>query len=386
MPAHSEGPLSAIRVLDLTRVIMGPFATQILADQGADVIVVETEDGDINREMGSGRHPQLTGTSLNLLRNKRSVCLDLKTPEGRTGLRILAATCDVMVTTLRPSAVARLGVTYEDLRAVRPDIVYCQAQGFPLDSPRSDDPAYDDIIQAACGVSDIMQTVWGQPALVPTILADKVCGLVIAQAVTAALVHRERTGEGQHVEVPMMQAMTAFVLAEHGDGAILVPPESTPGYKRLLSPERRPHRSKDGWIHLFPYLPKHYAALFAEAGRPGAESDPRYATRRATLVNSDSLYREIRELAPTRTTDEWLRYCREVGIPATRVATLEDLVESLPIAEHPEVGQYRTLPATANMSRTPASLRRHAPLIGQHTDEILRESEALAHPSSPPAT
>ena len=320
-----------------------------------------------------GHHPQLTGSTLNLLRNKRSVELDLKTPDGRRHLEEIVRTCDVVVTTMRPSALAKLGVTYEDLSKVKPDVVYCQAQGFSLVGPRSDDPAYDDIIQAACGVSDIMEQVWGQPALIPTILADKVCGLMIAQAVTAALLHRERTGEGQHIEVPMYQAMSAFMLVEHGDGAILEPPVSPAGYRRVLSPERRPHRTKDGYVHIFPYLPKHYAALFSEAGMPDAEHDPRYADKRATLANSDSLYSDIRRIAPTRTTDEWLQYCRDAGIPATRVGSLQDLVDDLPIAYHEVVGDYRTTPMTANFSRTPATVRRGAPTIGQHTAEVLGE-------------
>jgi len=375
-PTEAPGPLAGVRVLDLTRTIMGPFATRILADQGADVILVEAEEGDVNRVMGAGNHPELTGTTLNLLRNKRSAVLDLKTEQGRRDIARIVRTCDVVVTTMRPSALAKLGVTYQDIRELRPDIVYCQAQGFPLDGERADDPAYDDIIQAACGVSDIMEQVFGQPALIPTILADKVCGLAIAQAVSVALFHRERTGEGQHIEVPMKQAMAAFMLAEHGDGAVLEPPVSPPGYRRILSPERRPHRTSDGYIHLFPYLPKHYAALFSEAGFPDAESDPRYADKRATLVNSDSLYRDIRLIAPSRTTDEWLDYCKQAGIPATRVATLQDLVDELPMAEHPVAGRYRTTPMTANFSRTPNSIRLGAPLIGQHTAEVLAEVEA----------
>jgi crotonobetainyl-CoA:carnitine CoA-transferase CaiB-like acyl-CoA transferase len=382
-PSSDAGPLAGVRVLDLTRVIMGPFATRILGDQGADVILVEADDGDVNRVMGAGNHPELTGSTLNLLRNKRSVELDLKTPEGRRHLEEIVRTCDVVVTTMRPSALVKLGVTYEDLSRVRPDVVYCQAQGFSLSGPRADDPAYDDIIQAACGVSDIMEQVWGQPALVPTILADKVCGLMIAQAVTAALFHRERTGEGQHIEVPMYQAMSAFLLVEHGDGAILEPPVSPPGYRRVLSPERRPHPTKDGWVHIFPYLPKHYAALFSEAGMSNAEHDPRYANKRATLLNSDSLYRDIRRIAPTRTTDEWLQYCQKAGIPATRVGTLQDLVDELPVVHHEVVGAYRITPMTANFSRTPGTVRGGAPTIGQHTDEVLEEVSSTAGGRSP---
>lgn len=382
-----DGPLSGIRILDLTRVVMGPLATQILADQGADVIVVEASEGDTNRVMGPGPHPELSGIALNLLRNKRSVELDLKSEQGRATVRRLIESCDVVVSTMRPLALERLGLDYTSVAAITPDIVYCQAQGFPLSSSRADEPAYDDIIQAASGVSDMMERVWGVPALLPTVFADKVCGLVMAQAISAALLHRERTGSGQHVEVPMQQAMSAFMLAEHGSGAISEPPRQegekpSAGYPRVLSPERRPHRSRDGQVHLFPYLPKHYATLFADAGIAGAADDPRYADQRTTLINSDSLYRDLRSIAGSRTTQEWLDYCRAAGIPATAVATLQELVDALPMAEHPAAGPYRVLPQMSNFSATPGGLRRAAPLIGQHTHEVLAELDGAGTPGS----
>jgi crotonobetainyl-CoA:carnitine CoA-transferase CaiB-like acyl-CoA transferase len=381
-PAQPAGPLAGIRVLDLTRVIMGPLATQILADQGADVILVEAEGGDTNRVMGPGPHAELSGIALNLLRNKRSIDLDLRSAEGRDVVHRLVATCDVVVSTMRPQVLVRLGLDYPTLSAVRSDIVYCQAQGFPLDGPQADEPAYDDIIQAASGVSDMIERVWGQPALLPTIFTDKVCGLVIAQAVTAALFHRQRTGQGQHIEVAMQEATSAFMLAEHGSGAIAEPPVAfdglpAAGYPRVLSAERRPHRTKDGLVHLFPYLPKHYAAIFAGVGRPGAENDPRYADRRAALRNSDSLYSDIRAIAPMRTTQEWLGYCRAAGIPATPVATLQDLVDPLPVVSHLAAGRYRLIPQMARFSATQGTLRRSAPLIGENTDEVLAELQAI---------
>jgi crotonobetainyl-CoA:carnitine CoA-transferase CaiB-like acyl-CoA transferase len=371
-----DGPLSGVRILDLTRVVMGPLATQILADQGADVIIVEAEGGDTNRVMGPGPHPELSGIALNLLRNKRSVALNLKSDAGMSAIRELIEDCDVVVATMRPLALERLGLDYASVAAIRPDVIYCQAQGFPLGSARADEPAYDDIIQAASGISDMMERVWGSPALLPTIFADKVCGVVMAQAITAALFSREKTGHGQHIEVPMQQAMSAFMLAEHGSGAISEPPQNVPGkpsagYPRVLSPERRPHRTKDGQVHLFPYLPKHYAAIFADAGIEGADTDPRYTDQRATLVNSDSLYRDIRSIAPMRTTEEWLEYCSAAGIPATAVATLQELVDALPLADHPAAGRYRVIPQMSNFSRTPGGLRRPAPLIGEHTAEVL---------------
>lgn len=376
--ADPTGPLTGIRVLDLTRVVMGPLATQILADQGADVILVEAPGGDTNRVMGPGPHPELSGIALNLLRNKRSIDIDLKSDEGREIIRQLVPQCDVVVATMRPQVLTRLGLDYKSLRELRPDLVYCQAQGFPLASSRSEEPAYDDIIQAASGVADMVERVTGTSSLLPTIFADKVCGLVIAQAISAALFHRERTGEGQHVEVPMQQATAAFMLAEHGSGAISEPPvhdEGRPaaGYPRVLSAERRPHPTLDGQVHLFPYLPRHYARLFSAAGIEGAESDPRYVDQRATLVHSDSLYRDVRRVGPTRTTAEWITFCRSEGIPATRVATLQDLVDDLDIVEHPAAGSYRLIPQMSNFSQTPGGVRRPAPLIGEHTGTVLEE-------------
>ncbi|MCO1655656.1 CaiB/BaiF CoA transferase family protein [Pseudonocardia humida] len=377
------GPLAGIRVLDLSRVVMGPLATQVLGDQGADVIMVEADGGDTNRVMGPGPHPQLSGVALNMLRNKRSVDVDLTTPEGVAIVHGIVRTCDVVVATMRPQALARLGLDYPALRAIRPDLVYCQAQGYPLAGSRAHEPAYDDIIQAATGVSDIIARVYGTAGLFPSIFADKVCGLVMAQAVTAALLHRERTGEGQHVEVAMVQAMSAFMLAEHGSGAIPEPPVTAPGhpaagYPRILTPERRPHPTRDGLVHMFPYRPVHYATLFAAAGRPDAADDPRYVDQRATIANAESLYRDVRAVCATRTTQEWLDFCHGVGIPATRVASLQDLVDELPLAEHPVTGRYRVIPAMANFSATPAAVRRPAPLIGEHTAEVTAEIAAAA--------
>lgn len=380
-----RGPLDGVRVLDLTRVVMGPLATQILADQGADVVLVEAPGGDTNRVMGPGPHDELSGIALNLLRNKRSINIDLKSDGGRRLIADLVPQCDVVVATMRPQVLKRLGLDYESLRELRPDLVYCQAQGFPLASERAEEPAYDDIIQAASGVADMVERVTGEPSLLPTIFADKVCGLVMAQVITAALFHRERTGEGQHVEVPMQQATAAFMLAEHGSGAIAEPPvhaagRPAAGYPRVLSPERRPHPTRDGLVHLFPYLPRHYARLFGAAGVEDAENDPRYVDQRVTLLNSDSLYRDVRAIGGTRTTEEWLAFCRAEGIPATRVATLQDLVDDLEVTTHPVAGAYRVIPQMANFSMTPGGLRRHAPLIGEHTDQVLAELLNAAEP------
>ncbi|WP_214327515.1 CaiB/BaiF CoA transferase family protein [Nonomuraea sediminis] len=374
MVVENPGSLEGIRVLDLTSVVMGPLATAILGDLGADVITVESRRGDINRFMGAGPHPHLSGVSLNLLRNKRNLDLDLKSETGREVLLRLAATCDVFVTNLRPGALARLGATYPDIALVRPDVIYCQAHGWPSDSDRADEPAYDDIIQAASGLADLAVRAGGEaPGLMPTIVADKVSGLTIVYAVLAALFHRERTGQGQRIEVPMVDVVSAFLLVEHGAGAIPQPPAAPPGYKRILTPERRPQRTRDGWINVLPYDREHYDTLFTVGGRPDLVGDPRYATGRDRIANSDFLYGRLREIIAGRTTAEWLEICNRHGIPAAAIGRLEDLVDALPEAEHPVAGRYKVIPPPIRFGRTPASVRRPAPLIGEHNREVLAE-------------
>lgn len=367
------GPLAGVRVLDLTSVIMGPLATQMLGDQGADVITVERHGTATARVMGAGPHPDLSGVALNLLRNKRNVLLDLQRPAGREAALRLAATCDVVVTNLRPGPLARLGLDYPDIRAVRSDVVFCRATGFPSDGPRAAEPAYDDIIQAASGLADTVRLVHGEPSFLPTLVADKVTGLLIAQAVTAALFHRERSGEGQEIEIPMIDAATAFTLVEHGAGAIPAEHPVAAGYPRILSTHRRPHPTKDGWVAILPYSQEHYEQFFAATGMLDDVDPAMYADGRTRLARSDVLYGYVRTATPQRTTAEWLELCRELAIPASEVATLDELVASLPLADHPVVGPYRQIPSPVRFGATPASVHRHAALPGADTRDVLGE-------------
>jgi crotonobetainyl-CoA:carnitine CoA-transferase CaiB-like acyl-CoA transferase len=367
------GPLAGTRILDLTSVVMGPYATQILGDLGADVILVEDRDGEPNRSMGPGNVPGLSGVSLNLLRNKRSVGLDLKQPEGRIAFLRLAAGCDVLVTNLRPGPLGRLRLTYEDVRAVRPDIVFCQAHGYRSDTDMANAPAFDDIIQSASGIGELFARQGHEPSLLPTLVADKVAGMTIAYSVLAALVHRAATGEGQHVEVPMLDVMQSFVLVEHGAGAIPEPPVDQAGYRRILTAERRPQRTADGWLNMLPYTLENYQALFRAGGREDLLDDPRVATREGRIGNSDSLYREVGAILLQRTTDEWLAFCEQEHIPATAAAVLDDIVGSLPLAEHPHAGRYHVIPPPVAFSATPASVRRPAPLPGEDGRAVLAE-------------
>jgi crotonobetainyl-CoA:carnitine CoA-transferase CaiB-like acyl-CoA transferase len=373
----SDGVLAGVRVLDLTSVVMGPLATQILGDLGADVISVESRDGDINRSMSSGSVRGLSGVSMNLLRNKRNVTIDISRQQGREALLRVAAGCDVFVTNLRSASLARAGLEYADVAGVRPDIVYCQANGFPSDSPQADDRAFDDIIQAASGVPDLMRLAGLPSALVPMLLADKVCGLVIAYAIIAALFHRERTGRGQRVEVPMIDAMRAFTLVEHGGSAICRPRRGPCGYPRILTPLRGASATMDGWIALQPHRQRQWNALVRAAGLEELVDDPRLSAR--SLWRDPGFgYATLSQVLATKTTAEWLAFCADHGIPAAAAASLDDVIESLPEARHPQAGMYKLIPPPVRFSETPASLRRPAPLQGQHTAEVLAEAGLTA--------
>jgi len=355
----------------MTSVIMGPLATQILGDQGADVITVERSGPATARVMGHGPDPELSGVALNLLRNKRNIVIDLQHPAGRDVLLQLAATCDVLVTNLRTGPLGRLGLAYSDVAQVRPDIVYCRSAGFASDSDRAAEPAYDDIIQAASGLADTARLVHGEPAFIPTLVADKVTGMYIAQAICAALFHRERTGEGQEIEIPMLDAARAFTLVEHGAGAIDAVNPTAAGYPRILSPARRPHPTKDGWVAILPYSFEHYVAFFAVTGLTNEVDQALYVDDRTRIQQSELLYGFVRRATPQRTTAEWLELCRELAIPASEVATLDQLVAELPIARHARTGPYRVIPSPVRFGRTPTSVHRDAALPGEHTAEVL---------------
>ncbi len=369
--SESGGPLAGVRVLDLTSVVMGPLATQILGDLGADVITAESRDGDINRTMSRGPARGLSGVSMNLLRNKRNVDIDIASPAGRDALLAIAASCDVFVTNLRPASLRRAGLDYDDVAAVRPDVVYCVANGFPADGPYADKPAFDDVIQAASGVHDLMGRAGLPPAFVPMLLADKVSGLVIAYAIIAALFHRERTGRGQRVEVPMIDAMRSFVLVEHGGAAISASGPS--GYPRILTPLRSAAATADGWIALQPHRDEHWNALVRAAGLDDLAGDQRL-TSRSLWREPGFGYTTLSRVLATKTTAEWLAFCADHGIPAAQAAGLDDIIATLPEAEHPLAGRYKQIPPPVRFSATPASVRRPAPQPGQHTREVLAEA------------
>ena len=376
------GPLAGVRVLELATVVLGPLACQLLGDQGADVVKVEPPGGDSNRQVGPMRSPDMGALFLNCNRNKRGIVLDLKHPQGREAALRLAARADVLVHNYRPAALARLRLSYEDVRAVNAGIVFCGTYGYGRSGPYRDRPAYDDSIQAAAGLAALTAYGGGEPRFVPTIVADKTTALAVVAAVNAALFHRARTGEGQELEVPMFETMVSFVMTEHLWGRTFEPAEGPAGYVRLLSRERRPLPTRDGHLSVLPYLDEHWRAFCRAAGRPDLLDDGRFTGLSSRLQNIDALYRTLAAEIVKRSTAEWLEVLGRAGVPATAVRSLEELFDDPHLVEtgfwrteeHPTDGTMRVPSPSARFSRTPADVRRLAPRLGEHTREVLREA------------
>jgi crotonobetainyl-CoA:carnitine CoA-transferase CaiB-like acyl-CoA transferase len=377
-----SGPLSGVRVVDCTTVVLGPWAAQQLGDLGADVVKVEPPEGDTTRQLGPMRNPDMGAFYLAVNRNKRSIVLDLKQDAARRVLLRLAAGADVLLHNYRPQAARRLGMAYETFRAVNPGLVYVGTYGFRAAGPYGDKPAYDDIIQAASGVASVQASIAGEPRYVPTIVADKTSSMTVLVAVLAALHHKARTGEGQEVEVPMFESMAAWIMVEHLYGETFVPAPETIGYKRILNRYRRPFRTKDGYLAILPYTDQNWRDFFVLAGRPDLLDDPRYRTLGSRLEHIETLYEELGKIATTRTNAEWLAELDRRNIPGMIVNSLESLLRDphlestgfWQVVEHPTEGTLRLPGIPAAYSRTPASIRRLPPRLGEHSVEILREA------------
>ncbi len=376
------GPLAGVRVIDMTNVVMGPFATHILADMGADVIKVEAPEGDILRAYQPARSPGMAGIFLHLNRNKRSVRLDLKRPAARAALDRLIAGADVFVHALRPKAIARLDYGYERVRTLREDIVYCGAYGFGRGGRYADKAAYDDLIQAGSGLAALQQAMHGAPGYLPTVICDKAAGQAIANAVLGALFHRAQGGGGQAVEVPMYETMVEFNMIEHMGGTSFEPIMAPTGFSRVLSANRKPYRTKDGFACILPYTDRNWRDFFLHIGRTDLADDPDVATleRRSAII--DRLYSEVAAAAPRHTTAEWVEICDRMSIPCMPMLSLDEMIDNPHLADvgffriedHPSEGAYRSMRAPANFSATPYALRRHAPRLGEHNAELLAEA------------
>jgi crotonobetainyl-CoA:carnitine CoA-transferase CaiB-like acyl-CoA transferase len=376
------GPLHGVRVVELTSVVLGPWACQILADMGADVIKVEPPGGDSNRQLGASRHPGMAALYLTCNRNKRSIVLDVKQPAGREAVLDLARTADVFIHNNRPQVMTKLGLDYEALRAVNPMLIYCGSYGYARRGPYGSKGALDDSIQSVAGIAMLNEMVLGEPRYLPTIVADKTTAITVVYGVLAALFSRERTGHGQELEVPMFETMVSYVMAEHLWGMTFDPPLGSPGYVRLMSRHRRPYRTKDGYVAILPYMNAHWDTFCDVSGHPELKADPRFRTMGDRTRNIDDTYAETARIMATRTTQEWLELFAPTSVPVNRVNRLEDLADDPHLAatgfwkaiEHPTEGRLRTTGFPVNFSATPAEeTRRHAPRLGEHTRELLAE-------------
>ena len=376
---HPTGPLKGYRILDLTSVLFGPFGTQTLGDWGAEIIKIESLTGDTWRHSGQFRNRGMTGQFMAVNRNKRSLALDLKHPEGKAVLRRLIATADALVSNVRPAGLARLGFSYETCKELNPKIIYAVATGFGQDGPWRARPAFDEIIQAASGFASAMGTD-EEPAFVPSLIGDKICGMALTSAVTAALLHRERTGEGQMVEVPMLETLAAFNSIEMFGGHAFIPPIGPSGYKRMKA--RRPVRTKDGWLTMLPYSGENWCAFFEAVGLPDCIEE--FSVRDPVLraQNIDKIYDRMRDIAPTRTTAEWEELLLRIDVPHTSFTKLTEVaeqphlkaVELFQEVDHPTEGKIRQARPPARFSASPAGVHRPAPVLGEHTREVLREA------------
>ncbi|HEY2978693.1 MAG TPA: CoA transferase [Burkholderiaceae bacterium] len=382
-PQAPGGPLTGVRVLDLTAVVAGPMATQILGDYGADVIKVEAPEGDRMRSNGVTRRPRgMSSIFLAINRNKRSLCIDLKAPEGLAVIKHLVPTVDVLVHNMRLAAVGRLGLGYDTAAALNPRLVYCVAPGFGQGGPDENKPAFDDVIQAACGLAGLLGHDSGRPDYIPSLIADKTAGLALANAVLAALFERTKSGRGQLVEVPMFETLVAFTLAEHLGGLTFDPPHGAAGYQRLLAGGRRPAPTRDGHVAMLPYSGEHWREFFHRTGRDDLAAKYNFDDRHERNARIREIYDDMASVTGRMTSAECLALCESLDIAATRIHTIDELPEHPHLkavglfqrSVHPSEGPVVAVRPPTKFARTPAALRLPAPLLGEHTDELLREA------------
>ena len=374
-------PLEGIRILEIASMIFGPLAGQYLGDMGADVIKLEPPEGDLTRSIGPRRSPLMGAFFLTSNRSKRSIVVDLKQPEGQEILLELVGKTDVLLHSLRTPAANRLGLDYAKLSKDNPGLVYCHVTGYGDEGLYAGRPAYDDIIQAASGLADLQTVIAGQPRFIPTIIADKISGVHAAYAITMALLHRERTGEGQQVDVAMFETMAAFNMMEHQWGHAFEPPIGTMGYAPVATAARRPYKTMDGYLALLPYSDSNWRKFFELAGEPQIMDDPRFTTFAARQKHFREVWDEIERQVARKTNAQWLELLSKEDVPFSVVNSLEDLphdphLESVnfwTIADHPTEGKLRLPANPVRMSASPPEVTRLPPTLGQHSVEILRE-------------
>ena len=377
-----SGPLKGLKIIELTSVVLGPWASQILADMGAEVIKVEAPFGDSNRQLGASRNPNMAALYLSNNRNKRSLVLDLKQASARDALLAIIKDSDVFLHNNRPQVMTKLKLEYSDIKSVNENIIYCGTYGYSKDGPYGEKGALDDSIQAASGIAALNELVLGEPRYLPTVVADKTTAITVVYSILAALFHRERTGHGQAVEVPMFETMVSFVMAEHIWGEVFEPPLGKAGYTRLMSHHRKPYKTKDGYIAVLPYMNDHWKTFCEKAGRQDLIDDDRFKTLSSRVKNIDDTYAETGKILSTKTTQEWLDIFADTKVPVNVVNSLDDLFTDPHLEavgfwqdfDHPTEGKLKMPGFPAKFSETPATIRKHAPNFGEHSIEILTEA------------
>lgn len=377
----APGPLDGVTVVECASIVLGPLAAQYLGDLGADVIKVEPATGDLTRRIGPRRSPAMGSFFLTNNRNKRSVVLDLKNPAGRAVLDRLVDRADVFLHSIRGAAAQRIGLDHATLAARNPALVYCHVKGFADDGPYGGKPAYDDIVQSLSGLAMLQTVVTGQPRYMPAIFADKVTAVHAAYAVLAALLHRERTGTGQCVDVPMFETMAGFNTVEHLWGHTFEPPIAPMGYEPVSTAARRPFPTRDGYLSFLPYSDTQWKRFFSLIGRDDVMADPRFGTFAARQQNVALVWGEIAHQLTLRTNAEWVQLLGAEDIPFAVVNSLEQLTEDPHLVEtgfwqlheDPVEGTLRFPSSALGLSASPAGLRRLPPRLGEHTREVLAE-------------
>lgn len=377
------GPLTGIKVLDLASVIMGPVTAQHLADMGADVIKIESPEGDLTRSIGPRKSADMGAVFITCNRNKRSVVLDLKRPGARTVLHRLVAGSDVIIHSVRTEPARKIGLSYEELRKHNERLVYCHVKGYADEGAYGGQPVFDDTMQAESGLAMLQTVVSGEPRYFPSSIVDKICAINAAYAVMLALFERTRSGLGQEVQLPMFETITAFNLTEHLWGEAFEPPRGPMGYESVRKGVRKPYPTKDGYLAFLPYSDTHWHKFFRLAGRADLVTDARFATFNARLNNYDAVFGFVKETLRERTTGEWIHLFGDQDIPMAAVNQIEDMldhphlksVDYWKLMEHPTEGMLRVASNPIKLGRTPPAIRRLAPRLGEHTREVLHEFE-----------
>ncbi len=382
--SNANGPLSGVRIIDLTAVVMGPYATQMLADLGAQVIKVEPPSGDNIRHVGPMRNPGMGHMYLHAGRNKESIVLDLKQPLGKQALLDLAASANGLMYNVRPQAMARLGLDYAAIKAVRPDIIYVGCYGYGEDGSYAGKPAYDDLIQGAAAIPSLsLRQGNDTPRYAPVTLGDRSVGLNAALAMVAGLYYQKSTGQGQSVEVPMFECLSQFVLGDHLGGATFeprIPGYEESGYARLISPDRRPYPTQDGYVCVLIYNDKHWHAFFDLINQPNLKQDPRFSTHTRRAANIDAVYAFVAAQLAQHTTEYWLNALERADIPAMPLHTVDSLIQDPHLNskqfftehQHHSEGKLTLMQPTTQWSDTPLSVRKMPPRLGEDSHAVLR--------------